>query len=118
MPFFSAEHNRLGKFASGPYEKHLCEIILNLDQWTSVSEEDAVLRYFLSTASTAILFGGAKPFYLDNCGRGYYEEHFCNFFCIWTSYSWGGGGYFLYTALLAILFGGANQFRQFRQRAL
>ena len=32
---------------------------------------DVILRYLLSTALVAILFGGAEPF-----GRGHYEEHF------------------------------------------
>ena len=33
QPFGSAERNHLYTFGRGQYGEHLCEIILNLDQW-------------------------------------------------------------------------------------
>ena len=33
QPFCLAEQNNLCNYARGHYEKHFCEIILNLDQW-------------------------------------------------------------------------------------
>ena len=41
---YSAEQNGLCNFGGGNYEGHFCE------------------RYFLSTALTALLFGGVEPF--------------------------------------------------------
>ena len=43
-------------FSRGHY-KHLCEIILNLDQWF----RRCYLKYFLSTAQSALLFDAAEP---------------------------------------------------------
>ena len=52
------------------YEKHVCEIILNLDKY---------LRYhfifFLSTALATLLFGGTKSFV--HFSIGHYEKQFC-----------------------------------------
>ena len=33
LPFCSAEWNRFDNFGRGPYEEHLCQIILNLGLW-------------------------------------------------------------------------------------
>ena len=65
-----------------------CEIILNLDQWF---RRRCHVKYFLSTASSALLFGGVVPFvqfwwrafcsveqaHLCNCGKRHYKQHFC-----------------------------------------
>ena len=54
--------------------KHVCEIILNLDQWF---RRRCRLKIFLFILQLywVILFGRAKP--VGNCGRGHCEEHFC-----------------------------------------
>ena len=52
-----AEQNHLGNFGRGHYEEHFYENILNSDKWLS-----RCLKYFLSRALAAILFGGAEPF--------------------------------------------------------
>ena len=43
--------------------------------WTSGSEGDVVLRYFLSTVLVAIKFGGAVQFF-SNFSQGHYEKQF------------------------------------------
>ena len=57
-PFCSAEWNNLCNFVIGYQEEQFCEIILNLDQWLRRCH----LKYFLSGALAALLFGGAGPF--------------------------------------------------------
>ena len=46
------------QFGRGHYGEHSCENILNLNQWF----RRCCLKYFLSTALAALLFGGAEPF--------------------------------------------------------
>ena len=57
--FCSVERNHLGNFGREYYEEQFCEIILNLDQWF---RRRCHLKYFLSGALAALLFGGAEPF--------------------------------------------------------
>ena len=59
LPCCLSERNCFCNFGKGQYKDHFCEIILNLNQWFSMS---CPLKYFLSRALMAILFGGAKPF--------------------------------------------------------
>ena len=57
--------NCVGNFGKGPYEEHLCKIILNLGQqfrWR------CHLMIFLFLALVAILFGGMNC--LGNFGKG------------------------------------------------
>ena len=56
QPFCSAERKHLCNFRRGYPEES--EIILNLGQWF----RRCCLKYFLSGALSALLFGGAKPF--------------------------------------------------------
>ena len=65
------ERNCLGNFCRGPYEEHLCEIILNLGQQF---RKRCCFKIFLYLALATILFGKAKPFD-DFCSGPYYEEH-------------------------------------------
>ena len=53
QPSGLAEQNRLSYFDKELYEEHFCKIFLNLDQWFRRCH----LKYFLSTALAAILFG-------------------------------------------------------------
>ena len=72
QPFCSAEHNHLCKFGRGSYEEQFCEIILNLGKWF---RRRCCLKYFLSGALEALLFGGSEP--LCNFERGHHREHSC-----------------------------------------
>ena len=56
--FCSAECNHLCHFGRGYPEEQFCEIILNLGRWFRRCR----LKYFLSGALAALLFGGAEPF--------------------------------------------------------
>ena len=64
----------MGKFASGPYEKHLCEIILNLNSGLVVQEKMPFKD--ISCLQLQQPFCLVEQNHLDNCGRGYYEDHF------------------------------------------
>ena len=55
----SAGQNRLSNFGRWHCGENLCENILNLNQ---SFRRSCRLKYFLSTALLAILFGKAKPF--------------------------------------------------------
>ena len=84
-PFYSAEHNHLGKFSRGHHEKHFCEINLNLDQWFGGR---CHLRIFL-------IKGSGGPFVWwsgTNCANlveGIMKNFPVKLFLIWTS----GSGY-------------------------
>ena len=71
QPFCSAEQNHLSKFGRGHNREHICEIIVNLDQWF----RRCLLKYFLSGALVALLFSGAEPFVQFK--KGHYGEHSC-----------------------------------------
>ena len=58
QPFCSADQNHLCNFGRGCYEEQFCETILNLGQWV----KRCPLKYFLSRALAALLFGGAERF--------------------------------------------------------
>ena len=58
-------------FGRGHYEKHFCEIILNLDRWLTRSR----LKIFLFLAQAGILLSRVEWFV--NFCRWYYEEYFC-----------------------------------------
>ena len=49
----------VGQFCQLSYKKHLCEIILNFDQWF---REICRLKIFLSKAFVVISFSGAERF--------------------------------------------------------
>ena len=59
QPFCLAECNHLCKFGRGYYEEQFNEIIWNLGQWF---RSRCCLKYFLSQALVALLFGRAEPF--------------------------------------------------------
>ena len=58
-PFSSTEQHHLCKFCRVHQEEQFCEIILNLDQWFRMR---CHLKYSLSGALTALMFGRVKPF--------------------------------------------------------
>ena len=58
QPFSSAECNHLCNFIREYYKEQFCEIILKLGQWF---ERWCCLKYFLSGALAALLFGGVEP---------------------------------------------------------
>ena len=57
--FCSVERNHLYNFGRSYYDKQLCEIILNFDQWYW---RRCCLKIFLSVALVELLFVGAEPF--------------------------------------------------------
>ena len=59
QPLYSEACNHLCNLGRRYYEEQICEIILNLGQWL---RNRCCLKYFLSGALVALLFGRAKPF--------------------------------------------------------
>ena len=59
-PFCTTECNHLCKFGKGYYQKQFFEIILNLGQWF---RSRFCLKYFLSGAQAAFLFGRAEQLF-------------------------------------------------------
>ena len=59
-------------FGRGHYEEHLCDIILNLDQWFT----RCLLKIFSYQGLWWPFSGSVERNHLCNFGRGHYEVHF------------------------------------------
>ena len=59
QPLCSVEQTNLCNFGRRQYEKQLCEIILNWDQWF---RRRSHLKDFLSGVQAALVLRGAEPF--------------------------------------------------------